>query len=547
LSVLIALGVGVIAFAVGLHVGGAPSSGPAAIVATSPQPTPSAGASTALTNPAVASVVPFASPPGWSDFVRTFDATRVIEALPGGATCVGGSPGTWIAPSTGTDPDGTFVKTWLTSCPIALAQRDAFLSQVVGAIAPVDNPIRDGAGGVMAVTPYEEGGFVGSVALTARASADGLEIAITLEERPAPSAGPTFSGPGVSPGTAQAQGPATTAPVPAPTPSTATTLRLPLPSPLPAGRLGRLAYSLNGHIYLADWDGRNPIRIADGAPLGPAPCNSDRGSGLIWSPDGRHLAYFSGCGTVVIYDVVTKAVASFPGEGWLISWSPDSTHVATWVAELTTIGIDRVDGGLQAVFTVPPGCAEAGDYDMRWSPDGTSLVGRDCEVPVDGRTPASLQGDDPRSHSSWVYSPDGTRVAYLTAGSVAGASLAVAAADGSQARVLVPIGVGLGEPGLVWSPTGDRIAFTAGSYSEPKELRVVDVASGTVAKLAAAPGTDSLQVVRFSPEGDRILFSRMDANAVGMSLWTVRADGSDAQLLVTGTGWGDWQWQPRGP
>ena len=168
-SVLIALGVVAIAFAVGLHFGGAPSGETAALAATSPQPTPSAGASTAPTNPAVASGAPFASLPLWSDYVRTFDATKVIEALPGGATCVGGSPGTWIAPETSSNPDETFVETWLTSCPIALGQRDEFLTQVVEAITLVDNPIRDGAGGVVAVTPYEEEGFVGSVALTTRA------------------------------------------------------------------------------------------------------------------------------------------------------------------------------------------------------------------------------------------------------------------------------------------------------------------------------------------------------------------------------------------
>jgi hypothetical protein len=200
-SILIVLGLVAVAFAVGLHFGGAPAGETAALAATSPQPTPSADASTASTSPSVASGAPFASPPLSSDFVRAFDPTKVIEALPGGATCVGGSPGSWIAPETSSSPDETFVKTWLTSCPIALAQRDAFLSQVLGAIAPVDNPIRDGAGGVMAVTPYEEGGFVGSVALTTRASADGIEIAVTLEERPAPIGGPTISGPGLSPGT----------------------------------------------------------------------------------------------------------------------------------------------------------------------------------------------------------------------------------------------------------------------------------------------------------------------------------------------------------
>ena len=37
-------------------------------------------------------------------------------------------------------------------------------------------------------------------------------------------------------------------------------------SPLPAGRLGQLAYGLDGDIYLADWDGKHPVKIADGTP-----------------------------------------------------------------------------------------------------------------------------------------------------------------------------------------------------------------------------------------------------------------------------------------
>ncbi len=52
--------------------------------------------------------------------------------------------------------------------------------------------------------------------------------------------------------------------------------------------------------------------------------------------------------------------------------------------------------------------------------------------------------------------------------------------------------------------------------------------------------------VRFSPEGDRILFSRADASRTRRSLWSVRADGSDARQLVTGTDSGDWQWLPAG-
>ncbi len=50
----------------------------------------------------------------------------------------------------------------------------------------------------------------------------------------------------------------------------------------------------------------------------------------------------------------------------------------------------------------------------------------------------------------------------------------------------------------------------------------------------------TLTVIEFSPKGDQILFSRMDATG-GTSLWSVRADGSDLRLLVAGSDWGDWQ------
>ena len=50
-------------------------------------------------------------------------------------------------------------------------------------------------------------------------------------------------------------------PVPAaPHPTTA-----PLPTAPVPGSLGRLAYEIDGDIYVADADGSNPVRIADGA------------------------------------------------------------------------------------------------------------------------------------------------------------------------------------------------------------------------------------------------------------------------------------------
>ena len=40
----------------------------------------------------------------------------------------------------------------------------------------------------------------------------------------------------------------------------------PLPTVQAVGSLGQLAYGIDGDIYVADADGRNPVRVADGAP-----------------------------------------------------------------------------------------------------------------------------------------------------------------------------------------------------------------------------------------------------------------------------------------
>jgi len=327
-----------------------------------------------------------------------------------------------------------------------------------------------------------------------------------------------------------------------------------VPTPTP-GSLGALAYGVDGDIYVADWDGSNAVRIADGHPLSDGDvCGLVDYSieGLIWSPNGRYLAYWrNSCedgpnawGTVIISDPEGNVVASFPGQGWLISWSPDSTRVAVWISWGETIGVYGLDGERQAVLTVPPGMMAPGDYDPVWLPDGASLmVPYGVEIPLDGSTPRKLPWADAHEGEA-TYSPDGSRVAYTTRtpleglvllrGQHQGGSFVVGAADGSHAQEV--FGARVWKP--VWSPTGDRIAFTSGNGTE---LRVVDVATGTVTLLAEKDGSDILLVLDFSPEGDRILFSRAEDRGIGpSSLWSIHADGSDPRRLVTGTRWGDW-------
>jgi Tol biopolymer transport system component len=307
-----------------------------------------------------------------------------------------------------------------------------------------------------------------------------------------------------------------------------------------AAKLGSLAYGVDGDIYVADWDGSNPVRIADGRP--PNECvlgwpGEYWGEGPIWSPDGRYLAYrHTNCDGpedawrhVVISDRQGNVIAEFPGDGWAISWSPDSARVAVWAAVFETIAVFGVDGERQALLTMPGGWRPSGDHDPAWLPDGKSLLVQGVVIPIDGSTPHKLPS------ALGTPSPDGSRVAYATR-----KSLVVAEAAGANPRAVFDGWVR--DP--VWSTTGDRIAFTTwkrGSGGEG-QLRVLDVATGTVTLLAETGGSDQLEAIDFSPEGDRILFTRMEDGRIGVgSLWSVNADARDApRRLVDVTSWGDW-------
>jgi Tol biopolymer transport system component len=318
----------------------------------------------------------------------------------------------------------------------------------------------------------------------------------------------------------------------------------------PMGRLGHLAYGLDGDVFIADADGSNAVKVADGYPgSDPAMCDSFWGEGAMWSPNGRYLAYRSlssdvCLGSVFVSDPAGTLLASFPGRGWKIAWSPDSTRVATWAEGERTVGVYGIDGTRQALVTLPPQLVISGDVDPVWSPDGASLLfgrGQVWELPVDGSPARKVAATDPRS-AYWLItaSPDGARSAYVQAGSLfvikAGEKVPRELIKGEQDPRVA--GNRVAPEALVWSPAGDRLAIIA--ETPESELRVVDVSSGSVTALAAVSGSGPPHAIAWAPEGDRILF--WTADDVGVpSLWTIRPDGSDARQAVWGTSWGDWQ------
>jgi Tol biopolymer transport system component len=314
------------------------------------------------------------------------------------------------------------------------------------------------------------------------------------------------------------------------------------PRPLPV--LGRLTYSLNGDIYLADWDGANAARIANGSSAAGYRFPK-------WSPDGRYLMYElwreAGDQTVFVTDSTGAVVTSFSG-GWA-SWSPDSTKIATCCHD-----VHSITGELLIHLAEPPGWDGANQF-AGWLAEGNAVIlslelpgigHRTFAVwalPVDGGAPYRI-ANGLGGLGNHVLSPDGTRLAVFQDGQ----TLNILDSSGARLATITELNLPFDsfpwDGGDFWSPDGRRIA-----YGQGNRLNVFDVSSGTVTTLVTTD--DSAAPLRWSPDGGALLFvSPNEVSSSGpspASIWRVGKDGSDPFLVVRGTSDGDWQWLRTNP
>jgi Tol biopolymer transport system component len=326
------------------------------------------------------------------------------------------------------------------------------------------------------------------------------------------------------------------------------------PVPLLSGASVRdLALSRDGRLLaILGWDTFS-VLPTDGGPAIPL-SHFSWVSGLDWSPDGSRMALAARIGDTERFGVY---IAELDGgeprrlaDGDVVSWSPDGQRIAFAVVwglddEMGVYSTDA-EGNVTKLSETTPSYRTA----LAWSPDGGSIAFAEASetpsatqihvVDIERGTETALgRGSDP------VWSPDGSRLAFLRDGNL----WLMNRDGGQQTRLTNPSQPFVAEP--AWTSDGSHLLF---SFVPPfaASIYLIDPDGSNETNIA-----DGWLPV-WSPDGQKIAFEG-DSSGGGLGGWgalyVMDKDGRRT-LKVGQYDWGDvipmcrhgtgWSWSPDG-
>jgi Tol biopolymer transport system component len=302
----------------------------------------------------------------------------------------------------------------------------------------------------------------------------------------------------------------------------------------------------------------------------------------VWSPDGTALAFAWGDWDTGARPAIVAgdgsafrflAAPEFHGHLFPAGWSADGSRVFATTGgpggpavsdDLGLYAVAAADGGgLTRLIAMP-----ADHVDLyAVAPDWRHILITRMEVDDSDRIllVANIDGSDLHQVSpedavtrlidfdwwddaSEAWSPDGRRVAFNahdepTQGAV---RLFVAGLDGKPHQI---VGEEPGATTVRWSPDGRWLAFTSKFRSGAQIWRVRPDGSGLKQLTFPADGFSVMPI--WSPDSTHLLFQRQLVDEGPVTLWTMRADGSDQRQLsptpIAGDLIGGYAWWPPVP
>ena len=316
-------------------------------------------------------------------------------------------------------------------------------------------------------------------------------------------------------------------------------------SPVTPYSLSHLAYELDGDIWVAEFDGANAVKIADGT-------DGLRYQTPQWSQDGSTLSvyvYDEGGHNSFFYQADREGrglhEVGRDGQWQAVNVSPTGAQRVVYRPSSMTV-INR-DGS--TIEIPPPATYLQWNYreQASWTPDGSRLIASACttsdcksasthelfSAPLSGAAPTRLTPAGVYDFGGSV-SPDGSLVAFLTPAGDA-FRVGLVDVDGADHRLLP--GMVHASLSMAWAPDSQSVAVGSSQYVS-NGIRILSIDPGVRTRVLAGT-VDVGNILGFSPDGRWILATWLEGNET--ALWRVEVDGDRRERLIPGSSGGDWQ------